>query len=53
MDAEVVKAFKAVQEQINDLYSRQEAFLLAKHEDNSDAIDDLTIAILEKEAADV
>lgn len=53
MDAEIVKAFKAVQEQINELYSRQEEYLLSKHEENSDAIDDLTIAMLEKEAADV
>lgn len=53
MDAEVVKALKQIQEQINDLYSRQEEFLLAKHEDNSNAIDDLTIAMLEKETADV
>ncbi len=46
MDAEIVKAFKAVQEQINELYARQEEFLLSKHEENSEAIDDLTIAIL-------
>lgn len=49
MDAEVVKALKQIQEQINDLYSRQEEFLLSKHEENSTAIDDLTIAILGEE----
>lgn len=49
MDAEVVKAFKAVQEQLNDINSRLEEFLLAKHEENSTAIDDLTIAILGEE----
>lgn len=46
MDAEVVKALKAIQEQINDLYSRQEEFLLNLHNENSEAIDDLTITIL-------
>lgn len=53
MDAEVVKAFKAVQEQINDLYSRQEEYLLGLHDENSDAIDDLTITILGEEVANV
>ena len=49
MDAEVVKTFKHLQEQINDLYSRQEQYLLALHNDNSDAIDDLTITLLGEE----
>ncbi len=53
MDAEVVKAFKAVQEQINDLYSRQEEFLLNLHNENSEAIDDLTITILGEETKNV
>ena len=46
MDAEVVKALKAIQEQINELYSRQEEYLLGLHNENSEAIDDLTITIL-------
>ena len=50
MDAEVLKALKHMQEQINDLNSRQERFLLNLHNDNSDAIDDLTITILGEEA---
>ena len=50
MDAEVLKALKHMQEQINDLSSRQEQFLLNLHYDNSDAIDDLTITILGEEA---
>lgn len=54
MDAEVLKALKAIQEQINELYSRQEEFLLGLHNENSDAIDDLTITILgEEEASNV
>ena len=50
MDAEVVKTFKHLQEQINELYSRQEQYLLNLHNDNSDAIDDLTITLLGEEA---
>lgn len=46
MDAEVLKALKAIQEQINELYSRQEEYLLSLHNENSEAIDDLTITIL-------
>lgn len=46
MDAEVVKVLKAIQEQINELYSRQEEYLLGLHNENSEAIDDLTITIL-------
>lgn len=46
MDAEVLKVLKAVNERINELARRQEEFLIEKHDDNSEAIDDLTIAIL-------
>jgi hypothetical protein len=50
MDAEVLKALKAINERINDMYSRQEEYLLGLHNDNSDAIDDLTITLLGEEA---
>ena len=55
MDAEVLKTFKNLQEQINDLYSRQEAYLLDLHNENSEAIDDLTITLLggEEESTNV
>ena len=46
MDAEVVKALKAIQEQINDLYSRQEEFLLSLHNENSEAIDDIVVSMI-------
>jgi hypothetical protein len=49
MDAEVLKALKAMNERINDMYSRQEEYLLNLHNDNSDAIDDLTITLLGEE----
>lgn len=49
MEADVLKQFKAMQEQINDMNLRLETYLLSKHEENSEAIDDLTITILSKE----
>lgn len=55
MDAEVLKTFKQLQEQINDIYSRQEEYLLNLHNENSEAIDDLTITLLggEEESTNV
>lgn len=47
MDADVLKALKAMREQINDMNYRMERYLLDKHEDNSEAIDDITISLLE------
>lgn len=46
MDAEVVKALKAIQEQINELYSRQEEYLLGLHNENSEAIDDIVVSMI-------
>lgn len=47
MDAEVVKEFAHLQEQINDLVLRVETNLLNKHDENSEAIDDITLSLLE------
>lgn len=46
MDAEVLKALKALQEQMNDLVQRVDNHLNDLHNENSEAIDDLTITIL-------
>lgn len=46
MDAEYLKELKVMKDQINDLVRRVEAMLLDKHQDNSDAIDDITISLL-------
>lgn len=53
MDAEVLKAMKAMQEQINDLVKRVDNNYAQLHQENSDAIDDLTITILGEEVANV
>lgn len=47
MDAEVVKEFAHLQEQINDLVLRAENYLIEKHNENSEAIDDITLSLLE------
>lgn len=47
MDSEVLKALKAMQSQINDTNKKIEQYLLDKHEDNSTAIDDITLVLLE------
>lgn len=46
MDAEYLKELKVMKDQINDLIRRVETMLLDKHQDNSDAIDDITISLL-------
>lgn len=46
MDAEYLKELKIMKDQINDLVRRVEKMLLDKHQDNSDAIDDITISLL-------
>lgn len=46
MDAETLNALKTMQEQINDLVVRVDENLTNKHNENSEAIDDLTITIL-------
>ena len=46
VDAEYLKELKVMKDQINDLIRRVETMLLDKHQDNSDAIDDITISLL-------
>lgn len=46
-NAQITKALKSIQEEVNDLTRRMEAMLLEKHEENSEAIDDIIIAMLE------
>lgn len=45
---EIVKNFKLVQEQMNDLTARLNDFIEMKYKTNSDAIDQLVIASLEE-----
>jgi hypothetical protein len=55
MDAEVVKAFKQQQELINEVVKKLDDYFLALHNENSEAIDDLTITLLggEEESTNV
>ena len=55
MDAEVLKALKAMQEQMNDFVQRVDNNLVNLHNENSEAIDDLTITLLggEEESTNV
>ena len=46
MDAEVVKAIKVMQEQINDLVQRMDENFTQKHNQNSEAIDDIVVSML-------
>ena len=46
MDAEVLKALKAMQEQVNDLVVRVDENLTNKHNENSEAIDDIVISMI-------
>lgn len=46
MDAEVLKALKAMQEQVNDLVVRVDENLTNKHNENSKAIDDIVVSML-------
>lgn len=46
MDAETVKALKLMQEQINDLVQRMDEGFTEKHNQNSEAIDELIVSML-------
>ena len=46
MDAEVVKAIKVMQEQINDLVQRMDENFTQKHNQISEAIDDIVVSML-------
>lgn len=46
MDAETVKAIKVMQEQINDLVRRMDENFARKHNQNSEAIDDIVVSML-------
>lgn len=46
MDAEILKALKEMREQINDLVVRAEENLIDKHNENSEAIDDIVISMI-------
>lgn len=46
MDAEVLKALKAMQEQVNDLVVRVDENLTNKHNENSEAIDDIVVSMI-------
>lgn len=46
MDAETVKAIKVMQEQINDLVQRMDENFTEKHNQNSEAIDDIVVSML-------
>ena len=43
---EIVKNFKLIQEQINDLTKQMNDFAEMLHKDNSDAIDSIVISLL-------
>lgn len=45
-DEQIVKSIKQLQENINDLTRRVESLLLQKHNENSEAIDDIVITML-------
>ena len=45
-DEQIVKSFKELRESINDLTLRMEQMLLALHNDNSNAIDDIIVNML-------
>lgn len=46
MDIETIKAFKKMQEQINDLAQRMDESFEKKHNENSEAIDALVVSML-------
>lgn len=46
MDAETVNALKLMQEQINDLVQRMDESFTEKHNQNSEAIDELIVSML-------
>lgn len=46
MDIETIKAFKKMQEQINDLAQRMDESFEKKHNENSKAIDDIVVSML-------
>lgn len=45
-DAEIVKNFKLVQDQINELTETLNIYVQALHKSNSDAIDDIVVSLL-------
>ena len=45
-DEQIVKSIKQLQENLNDLTQRVESLLLQKHNENSEAIDDIVITML-------
>ena len=45
-DEQIVKTFKQMQESINELTRRMEQMLLEKHNENSEAIDDIIVSML-------
>ena len=46
-DEQIVKTFKQMQESINELTLKMEQMLLEKHKENSEAIDDIIVTMLE------
>ena len=46
INEQIVKSFKQMQESINDLTLRMEQMLLALHDENSEAIDEIVINML-------
>lgn len=48
-DAEIVKNFKLVQDQINELTKSLNMYAEALHKTNSDAIDDIVITLLNQD----
>lgn len=48
-DEEIVKNFKLVQVQLNELTQKMNDFAEMLHKDNSDAIDEIVISLLTKE----
>ena len=45
-DEQIVKSIKQLQESVNDLTLRMETMLLEKHNENSNAIDDIIVNML-------
>lgn len=46
-DEQIVKTLKQMQESINELTLKMEQMLLEKHKENSEAIDDIIVTMLE------
>ena len=45
-DEQIVKTFKQMQESINELTLKMEHMLLEKHNENSEAIDNIIVSML-------